>query len=85
MNKHVSENRKLLLGRCFSGKTYHVMKEPKNNTHRDFFKLTRSFDQNEDFDTTNEVLDFDENKGSIGDFDDMLDSNRRAIFCKKKT
>ena len=61
-----------MVGPSFSGKTYLIVKKYK------FIKI-RSPEQYEEPKTTDDVRNFAENKGGIVTFDDMLDSNQKAI------
>ena len=63
-----------------------MMIKRNNNTLWTLFIKTRSPEQDEDFDTTNEVLDVDEYKNCIVVFDAMLDSNQKTIdpFLQKE-
>ena len=69
----------MIAGPSSSGETYLAMKKRKSKTHRDLFIITRFTEQYYGFDTTNEVLDFDEYKSGVSIFDDMLDSSQKAI------
>ena len=62
-----------------SGKTNAPIKKLKNNTHGEVLSKTRSPEQIEDSDTTNDVLDFEEHKGGVAVSDDMSYHKQKSV------